>query len=136
MLKFNDDGDIEKLEKVLLNLGKEALEKTLVDTAASVVEDVTLNSPVGKSKKNYTGGRLKKAWEISQVSRVGNGNSFSRSITVSNSTHYAIHVEFGHRTRLGKGKKASKLGGKPYVEGQFFLSNAIEKAFRKIDLKI
>ncbi|MGL4569320.1 MAG: HK97 gp10 family phage protein [Fusobacteriaceae bacterium] len=152
MLKFDGNEDIEKLEKVLLNMGKEALEKNLVDTAALIVADATLNSPVGKTargytdeekkkystktKNGYTGGRLRKSWEISKVSRVGNGSFHSRSLTISNNTHYAIHVEFGHRTRLGTGKKSSKLGGKRVVEGQFFLSNAVERAFKKLDLKI
>lgn len=151
MLKFNN-GDIEKLEKVLLNESKEVLEKTLISTAKEVVTYATLNSPVGKTArgytkeekekystktaKGYTGGRLRKSWELSKVSRVGNGKFHSRSITISNNTHYAVHVEYGHRTRLGTGKIASKLGAKASVPGQFFLSNAVEKAFKNLDLKL
>jgi len=51
-------------------------------------------------------------------------------VQVGTNVHYAIHVEYGHRTRAGTGKKASQLinkKGKPvvrYVPGVFFLHNA------------
>lgn len=51
-------------------------------------------------------------------------------VQVGTNVHYAIHVEYGHRTRAGTGKKASRLinkKGKPvvrYVPGVFFLHNA------------
>lgn len=60
---------------------------------------------------------------------------------VGTNLHYAIHVEFGHRTRLGKGYKSSALyryakgkGKRPtiaYVPGRFFLKGALE-AKRKV----
>lgn len=144
MLKFDTNGDLEKVCKVLENENRTIIEKKLVETAGRIVEQATLLSPVGKTKKSRklkngkttqgrTGGLLRKSWKISNITRQGNAHYTLRSVVISNDTEYAAHVEFGHRTRLGKGKIKSRLGGKKYVEGQFFLNTAFKDAIRRLD---
>lgn len=50
-------------------------------------------------------------------------------VQVGSNLHYAIHVEYGHRTRAGTGKESTRLFRKGqhiklYMPGQFFLHNA------------
>ena len=50
-------------------------------------------------------------------------------VQVGSNLHYAIHVEYGHRTRAGTGKSRTRLFRKGqkiklYVPGRFFLHNA------------
>lgn len=78
-----------------------------------------------RTKKGYTGGRLRKSWglipaEVDGENIVG---------YVYNSTHYAAHINYGHRTRQGKGKAKNykpKVNGKKVVEGKHFVEKALE----------
>lgn len=45
---------------------------------------------------------------------------------VGTNVEYARHVEFGHRTRLGKGKIKSKVGGIHFVPGRFYMKSAMD----------
>ena len=84
-------------------------------------------TPVGKSKKGYTGGRLKKGWNIIPAKLNG------RRIVgyIYNSVEYAGHVNYGHRTRLGTSKikrgAKSKAFGKHYIEGVYFVEEALKR---------
>lgn len=124
----------ERIEKEI----KEKINKTLV----AINNEVIPLTPVGKSirgrteknrlvkkglartRKGYTGGNLKKHWFIIPAKVEGD------EITgyLYNSVHYASHVNFGHRTRLGTGKSKPKINGKKYVAGKYFISRAIKKA--------
>ncbi len=59
------------------------------------------------------------------------------SVLVYNTAPYAAHVEYGHRTRLGTGKKSSRLfikgrRTKAFIEGQFFMKRGINEAEKEI----
>lgn len=110
---------------------REALLKIAVDITnekiASVEADVIQLTPVGKSKKNYTGGRLRIGWGVIPASisgRVVRGYLY-------NSVSYAGHVNYGHRTRLGMGARHTNLyypNGTPkkrVVKGRWFLQKAL-----------
>lgn len=100
------------------------------ETVGSVYADVVELTPVGQSKRNYTGSRLRKGWGITPAS------IHNRMVVgyLYNNVHYTGHVNYGHRTRLGLGKKAytklhkSKgLRKKRVVKGQWFLQEALRR---------
>lgn len=106
---------------------REALLKMAVDITnekiASVEADVIQLTPVGKSKKNYTGGRLRIGWGVIPASisgRIVRGYLY-------NSVSYAGHVNYGHRTRLGMGRAYNSKGKKrkKVVKGRWFLHAAL-----------
>lgn len=55
-------------------------------------------------------------------------------VTVGTSKEYAPHVNYGHKTMKGKGKKSSRLNSVFAVSGQYFLEKGIEN-FEKNNLK-
>ena len=106
---------------------KEILELEVNAKLSDIKAEVVPLTPVGKSKKCYTGGRLKKGWNIIPAKLNG------RRIVgyIYNSVEYAGHVNYGHRTRLGtseikRGAK-SKAFGKHYIEGVYFVEEALIK---------
>lgn len=98
------------------------------DTLVEINQEVVPLTPVGKSRKGYTGGRLRKGWAI--IPAVIKKDRVVGYI--HNSVHYAGHVNYGHRTRLGLSRKKSKARGKKVVEGQHF----VEKALKNLGIKI
>lgn len=87
--------------------------------------------------------------EVKMVTPVDTGELRSKTffktlspteVVVYNNTPYAAQVEFGHRTRLGTGKRASRLftkygtRSKLYVQGQYFMKRGVNNAERKIPL--
>lgn len=100
-----------------LNLFIESCAKEL---AARLLAKVIKRTPVGQYPKSTgkKGGTLRRGWTAGKnateyahslhVSRVGD----SYVIEIVNPTEYASYVEFGHRTR----------GGKGWVEGKFMLT--------------
>ena len=106
---------------------KEILELEVNAKLSDIKAEVIPLTPVGKSKKGYTGGRLKKGWNIIPAKLNG------RRIVgyIYNSVEYAGHVNYGHRTRLGtskiKRKAKSKAFGKHYIEGVYFVEEALIK---------
>lgn len=128
------------LEELLIEKVIHRMNEKLIDFQVAVIP----KTPVGKSikgrtkknklvrlglakiKKGYTGGRLRQGWQLKPAELEGNiviGKIF-------NNVHYASHVNFGHRTRYGTGKKIPKSGAKKYVEGKHF----IEKALNEINI--
>lgn len=85
----------EKLGKIPQGLD-DALEKFLNDVGNDWLEETVANTPVDS-------GELQRSMVFEGVEKVNNGFE----IAVSNNLEYAEHVEYGHRTR----------GGKGYVEG-------------------
>jgi hypothetical protein len=106
---------------------KEILELEVNAKLSDIKAEVVPLTPVGKSKKGYTGGRLKKGWNIIPAKLNG------RRIVgyIYNSVEYAGHVNYGHRTRLGtskiKRKAKSKAFGKYYIEGVYFVEEALKR---------
>lgn len=92
--------------------------------AAQLLAIVIPTTPVGQYPKESgkVGGTLKRGWTGGKES---NGFTYAATLPVSlggleytivvkNPVHYASYVEFGHRTR----------GGKGFVEGKFFMRKA------------
>ena len=110
------------------------------------IESMAKDMPKVSKKMMNTIGEVAKG-EIKQVTPVDIGElrnkTFFRTISptevvVFNNTPYAAAVEFGHRTRLGTGKKSSRLyskngtRSKKYIQGQYFMKRGINNAEKKI----
>lgn len=119
--------NIGAVKKGFENATTQELERLCVEGASKVVAYATEATPVSKSRKGHTGGRLRKGWELSNLIKSGNSGFKSRKIIVYNAVEYAVHVEYGHRTRLGTGKTHGKGKGKRVVDGVFMLKRALEK---------
>lgn len=128
-------GDLSKLQENLTQLGKEKdqfLEACVKELAARLLRKVIKRTPTGQYPKNTgkKGGTLRRGWTSKTheeaASRSGKGsvdNTFLNSleikhtgdvvsIEIKNPVHYAPYVEYGHRTR----------GGKGWVKGRFMLT--------------
>lgn len=143
----------EKLREKLDAIEAEAIkkmERKLVEIASEVVATATRLTPTGKSKRqkgksvsyekngetvsykrkdSYTGGLLKKSWAMSKIKNRNSGGNIARGIIISNNAHYAVHVEYGHRTRLGSSKnpKYKSKGTIYYIKGRFMLREALKR---------
>ena len=112
---------LEKLQKADMQKFCRAVAKEL---AARLLRKVILRTPVGKYPKSSgkVGGTLRRGWTGEQdmnatayaaslpIAQTGN----TYTITIINPVHYAAYVEYGHRTR----------GGKGWVEGKFMLTKS------------
>lgn len=95
----------EELDKFCRSAAKEL--------AARLLRKVKMRTPVGQypSGSGKVGGTLRNGWTIeADITRVGN----EYEIVVYNPVNYASYVEFGHRTR----------GGKGWVEGRFMMTKS------------
>lgn len=149
-IRFTQGGSISELVE-------RKAKKQIDIKLAEVMREVVPLTPVGKSikgrteknslvrkglartRKGYTGGRLKKGWLVLPAENKGNGIVIGY---LYNSVHYAPHVNYGHRTRFGMSRKAStelyNKDGTPkkrYIEGQFFLEKALRQSGIKVDNK-
>ena len=80
------------------------------EIAVEFLNEVKEKTPIGDTKQ------LSDKWR----SRVySSGHDYI--ILIYNPMEYASYVEDGHRTRKGKGKKASRINSKFWVEGRFML---------------
>lgn len=110
--------DIEKISKEMPDVSRK-----MMNTIGQVVKDeIKLVTPVDT-------GELRSKNFFKTISPT--------EIIVFNNTPYAAHVEYGHRTRLGMGIKASRLfkNGKRtkfYVEGQYFMKRGVNNAEKVI----
>ena len=96
------------------------IESCAKELAARLLAKVIRRTPVGKHPKSTgkKGGTLRRGWTAGKsatdyaqslnVQKIGD----SYVIEIVNPTEYASYVEFGHRTR----------GGKGWVEGRFMLT--------------
>ena len=112
----------KKLEKLELGEFDNMCRSLSKELAARLLSKVIKRTPVG----DYTGGgALRQSWTTDNqnfnVEKVGN----DYQITIVNNMNYSSYVEYGHRTR----------GGKGWVEGQYFLTiseQELEKQAPKI----
>ncbi|MHC8464491.1 HK97 gp10 family phage protein [Weissella tructae] len=92
---------------------KKAIQKILNDAMTKalriVLADVKENTP----EREVNGGTLRRGWQAGPVKSSG------KKVTaeVFNDVHYAPHVEYGHRTR----------GGRGFVAGQYMLTNTLNE---------
>lgn len=80
------------------------------------------NTPVGKSTDTHKGGELRRSMTFEGATKIPEGFE----IAVSNNLDYAEHVEYGHRTR----------GGKGYVKGRRMMRNGQKLAEEQISSKL
>jgi hypothetical protein len=76
-------------------------EAAVKELAARLLAKAKKRTPVGAypAGSGKAGGTLRRGWTVGNVRRTGGGYS----IDVINPVEYASYVEFGHRTRGGKG---------------------------------
>lgn len=91
------------------------MEKKLNEMANRLMGNIKENTPIGRIK----GGTLRGNWFLSNVIKKRN----SYFIEIVNETHYAPHVEYGHRQipgkyvpALGKKLKKSKVPGRKMMK--------------------
>lgn len=123
-----DYKQLEELQKRLEAVQKQDLEKFCEDAAkelaARLLAKVIKRTPVGvyPASSGKVGGTLRRGWTANKNSNatayakslpiVKSGNGYE--ITIINPVNYASFVEYGHRTR----------GGKGWVEGRFMLTKS------------
>ena len=120
--------DLNKMDSSI----KEELQKLVEKYGGKILRDVKMKTPVGQYNDGRTGGQLRKGWNLEK------GDLYVR---IYNNTEYAIYVEYGHRTRQGKGhsnpakhyKYKPKEGGIRYVEGVYMLKTTFEKQVKNFE---
>ena len=108
------------------------LDKLIKRYGGKILRDVKRKTPVGQYEDGKTGGTLRKNWNVE------NGELYVR---IYNNTEYGIYVEYGHRTRQGKGhsnpskhyKYKPKPGGIKYVEGVYMLKTTFDKQVKNFE---
>ena len=115
-----DYKEILKLQKQIQALRESDktafLTATAKEAAARLWQKVRNDTPAGvyPAESGKTGGTLKRGWAVRGLEVQKMGDSTIVSIRIINPVHYASYVEYGHRTR----------GGKGWVEGKFMLKKA------------
>lgn len=129
---------LKQFSKNVKNLSKKEMdgicEKILREMALRFLTEVIRLTPVARSRRNYTGGTLRRGWVLNkpqrrltnktkptpqEIERFVNTLKFKKvgkyyTITVTNPIEYAKFVNYGHRTR----------GGKGWVQGYHFVEKA------------
>lgn len=130
-MEFKIDGldeFITLLENAEDNVKKEA-KRTINRVCNKTKAKVMLKTPVAKKD----GGTLRRSWHFKTK------NEFEG--VIYNNTEYALHVEYGHRTRLGTGgnsenpkyKYKPKTNGIKFVEGRYMLTESLEEVKDEIE---
>ena len=118
--------DIEGLEQLTRTLNNASnnfdmeAEKAIGRVANYILRNVKLKTPVAAKD----GGTLRRSWQVNMPTKL--------TRVIYNNVHYAPHVEFGHRTRLGTGKGKTK-GNIKFVKGRFMLRKSLELAEKKME---
>lgn len=114
----------KRMEQLQKNDRKAFFEAVSKELAARLLAKVIKRTPVGQypASSGKVGGTLRRGWTgqkqqsatkyAQSLPVYQNGDTYS--IVVKNPVHYAPYVEFGHRTR----------GGKGWVEGRFMLTKS------------
>lgn len=107
-----DYRQLQALQKRMQQLEKADLQKfceeMAKEIAARLLRLVVKRTPVGQYDDGRVGGTLRRGWTTGTVEK----NGYNYKIEVYNNVEYAIYVEFGHRTR----------GGKGWVPGRFMMT--------------
>lgn len=94
------DNLIKNINNIQSNFHRE-LQSLIEKHGGILLRNTKMKSPVDT-------GQLRRSWELEK------GDLY---VKLMNRTEYAIHVEYGHRTR----------GGRNYVEGVYMLKTSFEK---------
>lgn len=89
---FDGLDDMEKKLKKMMETYPRELEQYVIRLARDLQGAVKEKTPVHN-------GHLRENWKVGKIKKIGN----EYVIEVYNNVEYAAHVEFGHRTRGGKG---------------------------------
>jgi len=111
----------EKIGKIPEGLDS-VLEDFLNDVGADWLADTKANTPVAPNTKWHKGGDLRRSMTFEGAKKSTGGFE----IAVSNNLEYAEHVEYGHRTR----------GGKGYVPGVNMMRNGQKGAEERISKEL
>ena len=101
---------IRSLDKSSENYEKEA-KKALKEIGMRLKAKVQLKTPIDS-------GVLKKSWKYKTINK--------NEGVLSTNIKYAPHVEYGHRTR----------GGKGFVDGRYMLTKSVEEIERELDKQL
>lgn len=112
-----DFSEYEKLAKALHKAQKERvierfIQDFLLEMAFRAERKIKKRTPVDT-------GELRRNWKVGNVERRGN----SYVVEIYNNTHYAVFVEYGHRT----GKNLTK-----WVEGRFMMTISMQEIEREL----
>lgn len=112
-----DFSEFEKLAKTF----KKALDERVIER---FIEDFLLEMAFRAERKikkrtPVDTGELRRNWKVGNVERRGN----SYVVEIYNNTHYAVFVEYGHRT----GKNLTK-----WVEGRFMMTISMQEIEREL----
>lgn len=127
-----DTKELDKYIDKLKGLAEEEIQKfhedTIKEIAARTLAKIIARTPVGvyPPGSGKVGGTLRRGWTAGEdmdpyeyiynrTKVTKHGNVYR--ITISNPVEYASYVEYGHRTR----------GGKGFVEGQFMMTISIDE---------
>lgn len=89
----------------------EEFERMVIQVAYELQKEVKLATP-------HVTGRLQDSWKIGDLSKVGD----TYYIEVSTNVEYAEPVEYGHRTR----------GGKGFVKGRHMMAVSLEEVSKRL----
>lgn len=109
---FDGLDDMEKKLKKMMETYPRELEQYVINLASDLQGAVKEKTPVSKNRKSG-GGHLRREWKVGKIKKIGN----EYVIEVYNNVEYAAHVEFGHRTR----------GGKGFVKGSHMMELSVAK---------
>ena len=118
--------DIEGLDQLTRTLNNASnnfdmeAEKAIGRVANYILRNVKLKTPVAAKD----GGTLRRSWQVNMPEKL--------TRVIYNNVHYAPHVEYGHRTRLGTGKSKPK-GTIKFVKGRYMLRKSLELAEKKME---
>lgn len=126
-----DFSQLERFKNAMQRLGQsEGYVKTCVSAMDMIsqraLKHISNVTKAGRYKNGKTGGTLKKSWQVKQAT--ASGDTFSGAIYTP--LEYAPYVEYGHRTRLGRGsspKYKPKKNGKAWVEGKKYLDTIMPR---------
>ena len=112
-----DFSQLEKLQKQMESVDyTKACASAMNVISQRALKYISNVTKPGHYKNGKTGGTLKKSWQAERTTV--SGSTVKGGIYTA--LEYAPYVEFGHRTRLGKGtspKYKPKKNGKKWVEG-------------------
>ena len=102
------------------------LQKLVEKHGGKLWKNTKKKTPKGQYNDGRTGGTLRRSWTLEK------GDLYVR---LYNNIEYGIYVEYGHRTRQGKGhsnpskkyKYKPKPNGIAYIEGFYMLTKSFEK---------
>lgn len=122
-----DFSQLEKLQKQMESVDyTKACASAMNVISQRALKYISNVTKPGHYKNGKTGGTLKKSWQAERTTV--SGSTVKGGIYTA--LEYAPYVEFGHRTRLGKGtspKYKPKKNGKAWVEGKKYLNTVVPK---------